>query len=98
MRGEPEPHYAQVNKRPRDMDRVADDNRSVGSHHSRHSERAGRGDDHYRKTPRRADELNVSTNLVRLQNSATFTTNRVTFMSFSLHYFKHLKRRINTWF
>lgn len=60
MRGEPEPHYARVNKRPRDYDRAGDDNRSVGSHHSRHSERERRGDD-YRRTPKRADELHVST-------------------------------------
>lgn len=60
MKGEHEPHYARVNKRPRDLDRPADDNRSVSSHHSRYSERGGRSDE-YRKTPRRADELNVST-------------------------------------
>jgi hypothetical protein len=71
MRGDPEPQYAQVNKRVKDShtdsNRRGEDNRSVSSHHSHHSrhDRDSRSlDGDRRRTPRRAmDEVKVSHNL-----------------------------------
>lgn len=69
MRGDPEPQYAQVNKRPKDssqMDssRRGEDNRSVSSYHSQRHDRdrdTRSLDGDRRRTPRRTmDEVNVS--------------------------------------